>query len=320
MRRRQTTMKPILTTLGIDPFNLHNSVKILCGWVVVFGILSLSFSVHGGGLSFGSHVSKDDVNKAMGDNNKHFVEMTNFIDTYYPTSDGVARGWFSIAELGFAKSFEGMKEADEGFRYKGNEILKNYTYHANRSDIFMAGRAPTTLTNDATPFYAFANSMFKDLASVGGAMAKHPMRDISSFHTCFTLVNAVQDSFFISWVVLFGCGLLAIFNSMIGMRVWGEHNQKRIDTGTITAINILTVSVWGVMMGVWMSGVFTYELCGHMLTGHIQGAMLTMIVLLTVGVIVTCIYISAGYWAAEQPGSGDDTKPLMQGDQRNSDV
>ena len=73
-------------------------------------------------------------------------------------------------------------------------------------------------------------------------------------------------------------------------------------------------------MGVWMSGVFTYELCGHMLTGHIQGAMLTMIVLLTVGVIVTCIYISAGYWAAEQPGSGDDTKPLMQGDQRNSDV
>ena len=292
--------------MGLDPFNVHYIARVFGAWVVLFGSMCCALSVHNGGLSFGPHVDTVNVETAMGLDKKHFLEMTTFINDYYPTSDSKKRTWLSMAELGLSKALTDIKDGDKGFKWGTSQMLKTYTYHTNRTQIIVAGHLPVTTpkTLDATPFYALANTMFRLKGSTDPSISSHANHDISSFRTCFIIVNVMQDALFVSWVLLLVFGLLAVANSL-ATGSFRSNITKRIDAVIITAINVLNLTVWGVSLNAWMTGAFNSDLCGHMMHGHISMSIGWTIFMTTLGMLVTAIYVSAAYYHADETQDGD---------------
>lgn len=319
--------------LGIDPFRMKNSMVVFKVWVIFLTIMSFAFSIHDGGLSYGSHIKVSTV-KDDSEHGKTFKDMTAFINRFYRSNkpkdtnqDGTHDGerkYLSLAELGLSKHFEKNEVNDMGFDYEGNQMFKDYKYlgptirildfmpNYNQVDMFPPG------ITDATPFYAYSNGLFRmDGTDVNDNVANRPTRDISYLSTCFGLVDLAQNTLYYSWIILFILGVLACVNSSIYWyyqkygEAWEGRKPRadRIDACLLTIVNIVTVSAWAVFAGLWTTSMFDDQ-CFNLLQNHVIKVVVFFIIILTIGLVVTGIYISAAYKSAAKSEVPDVDKKI----------
>lgn len=320
-----------LEICGIDPFSPSRAFVIFSIWVFFYFFIALLLSTMHGGLSFGKHVRISEVKVDMG-NDDSFSDMVNFINLYYPKdADADERKYLSLADLGYSMVVDKREAKDKGFDIGGNTMLEDYTWTGRDSLISKAYKDTGMDTGkDVTPYYGFANGVFKDALTDA---AHRPTHDMAYLSICFDLVNIVQHMLFISWLVLLLCILLAIFVNVI----WWSciHNKQyseasgtdvplrftyRINVILLTIVNILTVTAWAVMISVWMSGIFKHDRCAYLTKGYVNTWIGLLITFFTIGVTVTTIYISAAYWRSRPAQTMDDDErdDILETDEKHA--